>query len=548
MPEILLASVEFSGYISIVKLIIFLVLFFPYLALINWAYDDARAIGSNERVWVGVLLSASWFSALLWLLIPAFIIGMLLYVIAAGSAALMYVMHRNAQVTESEKVLTAEHISSLFGGSAKRKENSESITFVSTNNNEIPVPEPKTPEHHGFRVAHDLFEDCIARRTSNILLKSGRENYKMAYIIDGARLPQADMPSEQVEYLCNFLKQLAGLDLNEKRKPQKGNFTIRKEDHSSQWELSTAGSTVGEQIQINQKTVGKILRLSELNLLPDQYKQISTIKDMDKGLFLIAGPRMSGVTTTKYAMIRTHDAFLNSISSLEYEPSAELPNVTQEVYSLSDSGTTTYAKKLQAIARMSPDVLGVADVKDSETAKVASNAAKEGAIVYATIEADNAANALGKWIKLVGDRKLVAQTLVGVSNQRLFRKLCPECKQAYEPNKELFRKFNIPPGKTKVLYREGKVVYDKRGKAYPCETCHEIGFMGRTCVFETVMITRELQKAIVTSKNLQELAMHLRKSKMKYLQEQMLEMVLDGTTSINEMIRLFSNAKQSRPK
>lgn len=548
MAEAIIIGSLFGSYISIVKFVILLVLFFPWLALISWAFDDARTIGLNERLWGGILLATGAVFTVLWLFIPVFIVGLLLYLIGTGAVSLIYIMQRNAMVPDFEKVLTPDHIAGLFVNQQKKMNQYESLVFVSTHDNEIPIPEPKTPEFFGFKAAFDFFTDAIYRRASDIVLTPSGQMYKLHYIVDGTALKQPEISKEQADHLIFFLKQLADLNLEEKRKPQRGTFSTRTEQGNSRWEVTTAGSTAGEQLKIKQMTQSAVMKLSQINLPEEQFKQLNEIKNSSKGVFLVTGPRQSGVTTTLYALLRNHDAFLNIVNTLELKINGELPNVTQETYSLSDSGTTTYAKKLLAMVRMSPDVLGAVEIKDTETAKVITKAAQDGINVYATLEADSIATALIRWLKLVGDRKAVAKTLIGISNQRLLRVLCPECKQAYEPNKELFRKFNIPPAQGRVLYRTGKVVYDKRGKPYPCEHCQEIGYFGRTCIFETLMINDALRKAIVESKSSQDLAIQLRKSKIKYLQEQMLAKVLDGTTSIDEMIKMLSEQKRARQK
>ena len=421
------------------------------------------------------------------------------------------------------------------------------MEFITSNDNEVPVPEPRTKDFFGFKTAYDLLKDVTYKRASNVILMPGHNTYSVNYILDGVTLEQPDIAPDKAEQLSDFLKQLAGLETAEKRKPQKGVFRIRLEEGTSQWEVATAGSTAGEQIKLKQMTKENILKLAEINLLPQQYERLSTAtSSADKGIFLISGPKMSGVSTTFYAFLRNHDAFLNSIATLETNPSAELPNVTQETFSLGNSGTNTYGGRLLSMMQMSPDILGAVDINDAETAKVVCHAAKEGALVYVTLETDSVVAAVGKMLKLVGDRKPLAMNILGATNQRLIRRLCPQCKQAYEPNKDLLRKFNIPPQKAKVLYRPGKVVYDKRGKAFPCDQCHEIGYFGRTCVFETIVFDNELKKAIYNAKSLQELSMSFRKAKMKFLQEQMLERVLDGTTSVDEMIRVLTPAKSAR--
>jgi type II secretory ATPase GspE/PulE/Tfp pilus assembly ATPase PilB-like protein len=546
MPDMLLAAAQFGGYISIAKFITFLALFFAWIWLVGWVNNDAKTIGARDDLWTGIILAAGAAGILLWLVIPFFFFGLMLHIIAVAATSLSYVMHRNSLVPDFDKVLTADHISGLFSNQDKKREGFEQLIFISSNDNEIPVPEPRSKEFFGFKIAHDLFKDALYHRASNVVLSPHADASSLSYIVDGATLTQPDMTKEKADSLAGFLKQLADLDLSEKRKPQKGTFRVRQEEGTTQWEIATAGSTAGEQVRLKQITKDMVMRLSEINLLPEQYQQMSSLTGMDKGLFLISGPRLSGVTTTFYALLRNHDAFINSISTLELHLTVELPNVTQEVFSLGNSGTTTYAKKLMSIVRMSPDVLGAVDIKDAETTKVVCHAAREGAVVYATIEADSIITAIGKMLRLLGDRKSLAETIIGASNQRLVRKLCPECKQAYEPNKELLRKLNIPPQKAKVLYRAGKLVYDKRGKGFPCQTCHEIGYLGRTCVFETIIMNNELRRAVFEAKSLQELSTQFRKARMKYLQEQTLERVLDGTTSIDEMIRVLSPAKPAR--
>jgi type II secretory ATPase GspE/PulE/Tfp pilus assembly ATPase PilB-like protein len=133
---------------------------------------------------------------------------------------------------------------------------------------------------------------------------------------------------------------------------------------------------------------------------------------------------------------------------------------------------------------------------------------------------------------------------LGVSNQRLLRKLCDKCKQAYAPNQELVRKFNLPADKAKVLYRPGKEVYDKRGKPSMCGNCQGTGFVGRTGIFELIIINDELRNAITQAKSLSDIGMRFRRAKMLYLQEQALRKVVSGTTAINEMVRVLAPSKK----
>lgn len=547
MPDFLLVAIEYGGYISAVKFVIFLVVYFLWLMLIGWSSKDARAVETNVGLWIGVLLAAGAAGLMLWWMIPIFPVGLLAFLLVAGSAALAYVKHRNARVLDFDRVLTVEHIKSLFAKSDKL-EAMQGFMFITTNNNEVPTPEPRTPTFFGYRSAYDLLSDAKWRRADTISFAPKGDAYEVTYSIDGAPTKQPSITKEQMDYLIHFMKDLAALDAKEKRKPQKGKFRTRQNKENTDWEIQTAGSTAGEQVRVTHVTKGESTRLPDLGLAPDQFEALDRLRQGGQGLFLITGPKKSGVTTTMYALVRNHDAFLNNINTLEKMPTGKVLNVTQNTYALTDTGTSTYAHRLQSIVRMGPDVVGVGECEDEETAKVASAAAADGKIVYIVMNADSVLQALAKWLKMVGDRKLVAETLVGISNQRLLRKLCDECKQGYTPNAELLKKFNLPAEKAKVLYRPGKEIFDKRGKPSPCQHCQATGFVGRTGVFEMVVLNDELRKAIKHVKQLPELGMQFRRAKMLYLQEQALRKVIAGTTAINEMLRVLASGKKEAPE
>ncbi len=542
MPDLLSATAEYGGYISIIKLVTYLVFFFAWLPLVGWVYEDTKTIDTKGVVWTGVVLGAGIVGSVLWLLIPLFIAGMLFYLIAVGGTSLAYVRHRNSKVLEFDRVLTVDHIKSLMVSKEKKLEALKSFTFVTANGNEVAVPEPRTPEFLGYKITYDIMSDATWRRASSIVFSPTAQDYQVAYYVDGASLKQPSMPREQMQYFIHFVKSLADLDNKEKRKPQKGRFKIRRNKEDIPWEVLTAGSTAGEQVKLKHVTQEGMARVTEIGLMPEQLERLNRFRGIEQGVFLISGPPKSGVTTTFYALLRNHDAFMNSINTLERQPAGQLPNITQNIFTLSDTGTTTFARKLQAIVRMGPDIVGVAECEDADTAKIACAAARDGKLVYVTLQADSVLQALGKWLKFVGNRNVVAETLLGASSQRLLRLLCDECKQAYTPDKELFRKFNISAEKTKVLYRTGKVQYDKHGKPSTCENCQGTGYFGRTGVFEIVTLTDELREVLRQSKSLPEIGTQFRRAKMLYLQEQVLRKVIAGTVAINEMIRVLSTS------
>jgi len=548
MPDLLLAAIGYGGYISIFKFIIFLIMFFAWIPLLTWVFYDAKGIESKGIFWSAIILGAGAIGTIIWLLTPVFIAGMLLYLIAVGGSALAYVKHRNSLALDFDKVLTADHIKSLLESKEKKIAQLKTYTFITANKNEIPVPEPRTPDFFGFKTAYEIMSDALWRRASSIAFSPTPQDYNIAYYVDGSVLKQPSIGKEQMKYFIRFIKQLADLDIKEKRKPQKGTFKIAKGESYTEWEVTTAGSTAGEQVRLKEISHEELPRLNEIGLMPEQHEQLARFNKIKQGVYIISGPTRSGITTTLYAFLRNHDAFINHISTLERQASHHLPNISQNSFSLSDTGTTTFAKKLQTVIRTGPDVVGIGECEDAETAQVACTAAADGKLVYVTIKADSVIQGYAKWMKFVSDRNLAAGTLLGISNQRLVRILCSECKQAYTPDKELLKKFNINAEKTKVLYRAGKVIYDKRGKASTCEKCQGTGHFGRIGIFEMITLNNELRKALIQTRSLPEIGTQFRRAKMLYLQEQALRRVISGTVAINEMIRVLSTGKAKKTK
>ena len=546
MPSVFLSTAEIGGYISVVKLVCFLVLFFVWLPILGWVYTDAQQVRIKEKFWTAIVFSVAIF-IILWLLIPVFVVGLLLYIIALGVLSISYIMFRNSKVSAFERVLTADHFKSLFVNEEKKAESAgKGMNFVTANGNEVPVPKYKSSDYLGYKEATDIFTEALLKRAADIVAIPAKNDYATSFIIDGVVARHPVIEREQMMFLIRFLKQLADLDVKEMRKPQRGIFEVTLDKDTTQWEVTTSGSTAGEQLRLRKVEEQNILRIDEVGLTANQLAQIQEISDAGPGLFIVSGPPKSGSTTTFYAMLKNHDPFMYDINTLECQITAELPNVTQNLFSLSDTGTTTFGKRLRTAYRTGADVIGASHCPDNETADVICFAVNEGKRLYAEIEAAGVLDALGKWIKLVGDKAKAINVLLGISNQRILRKLCDKCRQAYKPNNDLLRKFNIPADKAKVFYRPGKVLYDKHGKERICDKCQGSGFYGRTCVFEEIIFTDELKQAVIKSQNAPEISAHFRKVKMLFMQEQALRKAIEGVTSIDEVIRAFAADRKKK--
>jgi type II secretory ATPase GspE/PulE/Tfp pilus assembly ATPase PilB-like protein len=541
----ILAEIGYGGYVALYKLLLVLAFFLVWLPLVNWVYVDCQAVKTDRRLWTLITVCTGAAAIWLWLLIPFFWIGFLIYLILVGSVAMSYVMHRNGRVAEFEKVLTADHLRSLLINPNKKiSKSSRGLAFITANKNEVPVPDPKSPDAEAFQVLCEIIDDAIWRRVSQIVLTPQKDNYAVVYEIDGVASRQGERSKEEIELLSRYLKQLADLDIEEKRKPQSGLFSALKDNDWKKkvaWEVQTAGSTAGEQLRIIRAEDYTSRKLTELGLNENQFESIASLRDCKGGVVLISGPAKSGITSTMYALLGNHDPFLNNIITLERKIAAELSSITQNEYTLSDTGTTTFSRKLQSLLRRGPDIVGVSDCDEEVAAKLCCSAAKDGKMVYATLTATSVIETVDKFLKLVGDKNMVADALEAVVNQRLVRTLCPDCRQAYKPNPALFQKFNIPAGQVEMFYRPGEIEYDKHGKPMICEKCQGTGFYGRMGLFETIRITDELRQMIRSSNSIQEISSAFRKAGMLYMQEQSIKKVTEGLTSINEIIRNFAS-------
>ena len=542
MPYDLLASIEYGGYVSLWKLLLFAIGFFGWMPLVNWVYADTQAVRTNPFTWTLAVLCAGFGALVIWLLVPVFFIGLLIYIIVTASVSAAYVMHRNALVSDFEKVLTADHLRNIFADPNKKIEKaSHGIRFITGNKNEVPLPEPKSKELEGFTITCELIDDAIWHRADQIRFIPQKDDYAITSEIDGVVSKQDPRSREEFDSFIYYAKQLAGLEVEEKRRPQKGYFTaVLESGEKTLWEVIASGSTAGEQAKIVKVSSLTSRKVADLGLNENQLESIQTLRDIKSGLIILSGPKKNGLTTTLYTLLGNHDPFMNNINTLEKNPAGELTNITQFTYSLSDTSTTTYAQQLQTILRKGPDIIGVADCEDAQTAKLASAAANDGRVVYVEIEAKSVNQAMEKWLKFVGDKKLVSETLTAVLNQRLVRTLCDECRQAYEPNPALFKKFNLSASEMKTFYRPGEIEYDKHGKPIVCEKCQSSGFYGRTGLFESIRVNGDVRQVIRNAKSVQEISTTFRKSGMLYMQEQAIKKVASGITSINEVIRNFS--------
>jgi type IV pilus assembly protein PilB len=260
------------------------------------------------------------------------------------------------------------------------------------------------------------------------------------------------------------------------------------------------------------------------------------------GLIIVTGRSGSGVTSTLYSLLREHDAFIQQLESVEGRPAVDLENITQHPYG---DATDNVASVVAAVLRRDPNVLMVDECPDTATAELLANAAADKTLLLG-MSASDTFTALAKWVKLCGDANLAAGALRAVMCQMLLRKLCPNCREAYIPNPEMLAKANLSGQRIDRFYRPPtKPLTDEKGNPIVCVACQGTGYLGRTAVFELLEVSDEIRQLIVTGATLAQIKASCRKNRMLYLQEQALQRVIDGVTSVQELIRVSQAERKS---
>lgn len=423
----------------------------------------------------------------------------------------------------------------------KRKNMKLRLVFISVNNNELPVPYRDDKEYVGYTLAEEMLHDIWRRRVSHVEMVPKENAYEIRYVIDGIVSSGIERPREEALEAIIYLKAVAGLDVEDRRRPQRGSFfTIRTGESETGWRIFTSGSTRGEQVKLERIEQQKAIQIEELGLHSDQLeKLIETVKTREGGIVLVTGTPGSGVSTTLYSFVRRHDAFTQNIYTLEKNILSDMDNVTQHHLEVGPEVIKSSARQLQTVLHGDPDVTMVGFCDEPEMAKISTKTALAGKLFYIGFNAPTVFHALQYWMKMVDNPERVSKTLLAITNQRLIRILCRECRQAYSPDMKMLKKLNMPADKIKEFYRPPtEIEYDKKGNPILCPNCQGTGYFGRTAVYETLFISEALRKVMAENAPINVISTQCRKERMLYLQEQALRKVMDGTTSIHEVLRI----------
>ena len=533
-----------GGYVSLVKVFFMLVLTVPWLMVAPWIHKDVFRVHGSQAKWGSVVLLAGVLGICIWLLVPFYFVGMAVYVVLTGAAAIAYVTWRDGRVDPVQRILTAQVLGAVFQRRAGKEEILTRVKIYDRDGTIVRPPDPETAsvqDCHTYNVVQEFLANVLMRRASEAdVTPKGRQSAVVRFVVDGMLYDQPPLELAEADALIQFLKAPAGMDLPERRRPQEGHVSVDFGGKAVEITIAATGTTGGQRMQFRVTQEAIRTELDRLGMSGDVFQRAGTMVARSNGLVMVSGRPGSGVTSTLYSMLRRHDAFVKQLVTLEAKAATDLENVTQNVYG--DPGKL--ADALTAALRHDPDVVVVDRCDDSESAEVIRQGAARKLILLG-MPAGDSFTALARWIKVCGDAARAMAILRGVLCQALVRKLCPACRQSYRPDRQLLAKANIPAGGVERFYRPpkpGRV--DEKGKLIVCPTCQNTGYVGRTGVFELLEVTDEIRKLVADQAPLSRIKAACRKNNMQYLQEVALQKVIEGITGIQEVIRVTQPPKK----
>ncbi|MCB9850364.1 MAG: Flp pilus assembly complex ATPase component TadA [Phycisphaerales bacterium] len=543
-PSPMLATI----YVSIFKIVTVLVFFVLWSLANQWVDRDVEKINKPRREWWNLLVlggGGGGFAILL--LIPwpgaAFFLGLAFLVVLSFGLVLAYVVHRNGRVGPNARVMTPAHLKRLMAGkkdaASEKEDRGIRVKLIDHEGN--PLAKPTEPEAlEQFNAAQDFLFDMLWKRSTDADLLIGSEKVRVVYKIDGVASEQENgLAVETAERLLVFLKAAAGLSVEERRRPQSGSLRaglLGLAGKPDRVDVITSGTTKGERLRLRVNRTKGLMKLEDLGFQESVLAKYLAVAKLDAGLIVVAGPRESGITTTEYATLRGHDAYLQNIYTLETSPMLDLDNITQQKFD-PNNNEISYARMLQTVLRREPDVVLVDQCEDRETAQLACRAAAEKKI-YMTVRAASSIDAVSRLQALTEDNKLLAGALKAVVAQRLVRVLCEACREAYKPDDQLLRKANLPTDQIEHFYRPpSEPILDKKGRVIICQTCQNSNYVGQVGVFELLIVSDAIRKLLAEGAPAKQIKAQARTEKMRYLQEDGLLKVIDGKTSMAEIMR-----------
>jgi type II secretory ATPase GspE/PulE/Tfp pilus assembly ATPase PilB-like protein len=379
--------------------------------------------------------------------------------------------------------------------------------------------------------------DAVDRRADKIMLDFASETVAVRYQIDGVWHESDAQDRETGDETLAVFKQLAALDIKERRKRQEGHFRAGYKNNAYNASLVAQGTKNGERVIIHLTTEATPFKsLSDLGMREKMQERLKELLGSSNGLVLFSAVPGGGLTTTMLLALKQTDRYLRDFMALQdvHHPEPLAENIDLETYDLEKESAE---KRLVTVLRKDPQVVIVHDLVDAKVGEILCKRAAEDKLIISSIRAKEAVEALLRVLLLKVSARDFAPAVIAVLNQRLVRKLCEACKEAYAPAPDMLKKLNIPQGRVEALYRPPQ----KDEQQPVCEACDGIGYMGRTSIFELLVVDDAIREALIKQPKMEVLRKMSRQSGNRTLQEEGVVLVAQGVTSLPELTRALKN-------
>ncbi len=430
---------------------------------------------------------------------------------------------------------------------AAKKQGKVTLVIKAPDKSTLPVPERDKPEFAVRVAAEALVTGAIENRAGSVeLAPAPNGQYQTTHTIDGVRQPAAPMPGSEGAAIVDFWKAAAKLDLQDRRRKQQADVQVEQGASKIKLRLTTVGSQAGQKLAMLFNPEEQVRRKPEdLGLLEPQAAELKAMVNEQTGVVLISGMPHNGRTTIFYALIKMHDAYTNNVQTVELDVQDTIEGTKQNRWDAQQQDGPEFSTLVRSIIRRDPNVLGVAELPDANTAKEIAKADVERTRVYVGMRADGVVPALQTWVKAVGDPELAAKPLRGIVAHKLLRKVCINCRQPYQPAPDMLKKLGLPADKVKQLYKKGGQVLIKN-KPEVCPVCQGTGYLSQDALFELTRLT-DADREMIKTGNWNGLKAELRKRGVLTMWDAARRKLADGLTTVEEVMRVTAEAAPSNP-
>jgi type IV pilus assembly protein PilB len=382
-----------------------------------------------------------------------------------------------------------------------------------------------------IRLANLILVQAVKDRASDVHIEPFDKTMRLRYRIDGVLIDATPPPKQMQLALASRFKIMSSLDIAERRLPQDGRMRIKVGGKDYDLRVSIMPTVHGEKIVLRVLDKGNLsASLDKLGLDPDTFQQVKTAVDAPHGLILVTGPTGSGKTTTLYSALNELNNPVYNIITVEDPVEFQIPGINQ-VATKKEIGLT-FANALRSILRQDPDIIMIGEIRDTETAEIAVEAALTGHQVLSTMHCNDAPGAIARLDDMGIAPFLISSSVILSCAQRLMRRICSHCKEPVTYPIKMYNDLGIDPS-----IFDGVTLYRGRG----CERCKNSGYAGRLAVIEAMTISDEIRKLIIARANTRELAKIAIGQGMRTLRMVALDRARDGVSTLEQVLVLTSS-------